>query len=85
MKLRASHYEVLSRLAGQHAGKLRRLPGGFWVDDPELSEYQQGDWSTSRPIVIAMQAAQLLEKVSEFEFQMTALGEVALRTGVYPC
>lgn len=84
-KLRSSHYDALSRLAAQPEGRLRRLPGGFWTTDPLLSEYQQGEWSTTKPIVMAMHTAKLIEPVSEREFRLTPVGEEALKTGSYPC
>jgi hypothetical protein len=83
-KLKPTHYDVLSRLAARHDGRLRRLPGAFWTDDPEAVEYQQGDWNTVWVVVKALLALSLVQPDRE-DFVLTELGVTALRTGVYPC
>lgn len=70
------HYEVLSYLvAGDHA-RLYRLPGGFWVTDPTVTDMEPGMWAINIQVIRRLMDAGLIESETKLRgpFKITAKG-----------
>lgn len=64
-KLSRTHKEVLSQLIASVTAQLHRLPGGFWVVDPDIQEYTAGEWSVSGKVVTDMITLGYLSPISD--------------------
>lgn len=82
-KLARAHYLILSQMAANPANTLRKLPGGFWVVDPDMEIYREGNWYASTNAVSAMLRHGLLGPLRDNTVELTAVGIEALRTGLY--
>jgi len=84
-KLARAHYLILSQMAANPGNPLRKLPGGFWVVDPDLEEYPEGAWYASTNAVAVMTRHGFLSHLPDRAnaVELTPIGVEALRSGVY--
>jgi hypothetical protein len=83
-KLARAHYLVLSQMAANPQNPLRKLQGGFWVVDPDVDEYQAGEWYASTNAVSVLIKLGYVQPIAQSSaLELTPAGIEALKTGLH--